>query len=309
MAMRFKNVGRVMHHGAETTWRSAISRRKDASVPVRGGRYGHARVVVLSVIEEETRAVHEVFGLSQRVLGKPYFVAPGVDTLRPPIVNREIGRNNLKSGGCIRDVIEHWRAEALILCGIAGGIGTHDDINVCDIVIPDYIHYCSFSKLSEDGEQRRYMAYDHPSLSLHSDYAAPLRDDNSWITPAVRCVMSDTRLPRVFIGGLIAGDKVYGDPDSEEQVKIISEFDDAIAIDMESVGLCRAVADARRSPQYNPRLLIVRSISDIIGDKANDRQRSENKRAAARIAAVFAHRVVTDILEHEPDPRPRPRRS
>jgi nucleoside phosphorylase len=278
-------------------------------VSVTQGRFGHARVAVLSVIEEETQAVHEVFGLTQRVQGKPYFVAADVDPQRPPVVNREVGRTNLQSGGCIRDVIEHWRAEALVLCGIAGGLGTHEEINICDIVIPDYVHYCSFSKLSEGGQQRRYIPYDHPSLSLHSNYAAPLRNDISWITPAVRHLLPDNRLPRVLIGGLVAGDKVYGDPTNEEQIKIVDEFDDAIAIDMESVGLCRAVADARRSPLYNPRLLIIRSISDLVGDVANNQQRSQNKRAAAMVAAVFAHRVVSDIIENEPDPRPRRRRS
>lgn len=272
------------------------------------GRYGHARVAVLSVIEEETKAVHKVFGLTQRVQGKPYFVAPDADLLRPTVVNREVGRTNLQSGGCIRDVIEHWRAEALVLCGIAGGLGRQEDVDIGDVVIPDYVHYCSFAKLSERGQQRRYIAYDHPSLSLHSNYAAPLRDDDSWITPAVRTLLPDNRLPKVLIGGLVAGDKVYGDPTNEEQARIVEDFDDAIAIDMESVGLCRAVADARRSPQYNPRLLIVRSISDLTHAEANDQQRSKHKAVAAAVAAVFAYRVVTDILENEPDPRPRPRR-
>ena len=248
-------------------------------------------------------AVHTVFGLTERVSGRPYFMAPGDNPVCPMLVNREVGRTNIQSGDCIRDVIEHWRPEALILCGVAGGISEHENIRPGDVVIPDYIHYCSFAKLSENGQQRRYLPYDHPSLSLHSNYAAPLRNDSSWVTEELRNLMPRKRSPRVFIGSLIAGDKVYGDPNSEEQARLIEDFDDAIAVDMESVGLCRAVAASRTDPQYNPRLLIVRSISDIVGHATNNVQRAKYKKISAFAAATFAHRVVVDIVKHEPDPR------
>lgn len=275
-----------------------------ASMPTTGGRFGHARVAVMSVIEEETQAVHQAFRFTERIAGKPYFTVSGCDLARPVLLSREIGRNNVQSGERIRDIIEHWRPEALILCGIAGGIAEHEDIKPGDIVIPDYVHYCSFAKLSANGQQFRYMAYDHPSLSLHENYAAPLRDDSSWLTDDVRQLLPSGRSPRVFIGGLVAGDKVFGDPTSEEQQKVLSNFDDAIAIDMESVGLCRAVAASRVDPQYNPRLLIVRAISDLVGDPNNNTSRADFKAASCAVAAAFAYRIASDILEHEPDPRP-----
>lgn len=292
-----------MHHGHKRAQPGACP-QEGAGVPLTSGRHGHARVALLSVIEEETRAVQTVLGLTQRVPGLPYFVAPGADLSRPAVVNREVGRTNLQAGICIRDVIEHWRAEALILCGIAGGIPEREQVQLGDLVVPEYVHYCSFAKLSENGQQRRYIAYDHPSLSLHSYYAAPLRDDKSWITSGIDRLLPNQRLPKVLIGSLVAGDKVYGNPTSEEQHQIIRDFDDAIAIDMESVRLCRAVADARRYTFYNPRLLIIRSISDMIGEAANNEQRAQYKDAAATIAATFAKHVVQDILAHEPDPRP-----
>lgn len=272
-------------------------------MPMTGGRYGHARVAILSVIEEETKAVHRVLGLTERIGGKPYFVAPRTNAARPDMVTREVGRTNIQSGECIRDVIEHWQVEVLVLCGIAGGLAGRENVDLGDIIIPNYIHYCSFSKLSERGEQRRYIAYDHPSLSLHANYAAPLRDDSSWITKRVRQLLPGNRIPKVLIGSLVAGDKVYGNPDSEEQAKIVAEFDEAIAIDMESVGLCRAVAASRFNPQYNPRLLIVRGISDLVGAEANSEQRAEHKVMSATVAAIFTQRIVRDILANEPDPR------
>lgn len=273
-------------------------------MPVTAGRFGHARVVIMSVIEEETKAVHRTFGLTRRIDGKPYFTMPDADERRPLLLNREVGRNNIQSGQRIREIIEHWRPEALVLCGIAGGINKKDEVQQGDIVIPDYVHYCSFAKLSDSGQQARYMAYDHPSLSLHENYAAPLRYDNSWMTDEIRQTLPDGRCPKVFTGGLIAGDKVYGDPTSDEQQKVLTIFEDAIAIDMESVGLCRAVAESRFDSQYNPRLLIVRAISDLVGDPENNASRAEFKAISAAIAAAFAYRVVHDILDYEADPRP-----
>ncbi len=270
---------------------------------MKGGRFGHTRVAVLSVIEEETTAVREVFGFTERIPGKPYFVMPGADITQPDVINREVGRNNMVSSDSIREVIEHWRPELLILCGIAGGITGREGVKLGDIVIPEYIHYCSYAKLSENGTQRRYMPYDHPALTLHANYAAPLRDDPSWITTAVRELLPENRIPRVIIGSIVGGDKVLGNSKSEEQKQIVADFDEAVAVDMESVGLCRAVAWSRVSPEYNPRLLIVRSISDLIGSRRNNRQRAQYKPLSAKAAAIFTKKVVTDILANEPDPR------
>lgn len=268
------------------------------------GRYGHSRIALLTVIQEETAAVRTVLGFTDRLRGKPYLVQAGADQTHPDVINREIGRANIRSGECIGEVLEHWRPEVAILCGVAGGIDQNEPtISVGDVVVPEYVHYSSFAKLSERGEQRRYLPYDHPSIALHANFAAPLRDDTSWITPDLLSLPPDGRPPRVFTNSLVAGDKVMGRPSSEEQQQVVAGFDEAIAIDMESVGLCRAIASARRSVNYNPRLLIIRGISDLLSSTANSEERALNKELAARVAATFARRVVDDILQFEPDAR------
>ncbi|MCP9949075.1 5'-methylthioadenosine/S-adenosylhomocysteine nucleosidase family protein [Actinomadura madurae] len=259
---------------------------------------------MLSVIKEESEAVRDIFELTQRVIRTPYFIAPGQDPHRPEIVNCEIGRNNVQSGEAIRDVIEHWQPQVLVLVGIAGGIDSYDNISIGDIVVPDYVHYAAFAKLTAGGQQRRFIAYDHPAIYLHRSYAAPLRDDDTWITDDLLHKLPSPERPRVHIAGLVAGDKVYGDPTNEEQALLLAEFEQvAAAIDMESVGLCRSVAAARSNPQYNPRLLIVRGVSDLVGQTDNNETRIQFKPVAALVAATFARRVVDDILASEPDPR------
>ncbi|MFJ8940830.1 hypothetical protein ACIRL0_34830 [Streptomyces sp. NPDC102365] len=257
----------------------------------------------MTAVQGETEALRLVGGLSHRVPSWDYHIAPDANPLFPDVIHREIDRNNLQSGESVREVIEHWQPELLILCGIAGGINNREDIAVGDIVIPRYIHYCSFAKLSARGQQRRYIPFDYPSINLHARYVAPLRYDSSWITDSLRSTLPEDCTPKVLTESLVAGDKIYGNPDSEEQKLMMEQYDEAVAVDMESVGLCRGVAAMRNNPLYNPRLLIVRSVSDMIGDLKNDEMRRVWRPHACTIASTFTWRVVTDILDTEPDPR------
>jgi hypothetical protein len=79
---------------------------------------------------------------------------------------------------------------------------------------------------------------------------------------------------------------------------------------MESFGVARAVHAARAGVDYNPRLVIVRGISDLVygsepatSTELNDQQRKRWKRYAAAAAAAFASAVASAILA-SPDPRP-----
>lgn len=275
-------------------------------MPFTGGRRGHARVAVLTAVQEESETFRRIGGLTQRLKGSPYYISPESDPAFPEVIHREIDRNNIQSGERVRDVIEHWQPELLVLCGIAGGINGHARVSVGDVIIPPYIHYCSFAKLGNSGIRRRYIPFDYPSINLHQDYVAPLRDDRSWITDSLRNALPDGWEPTVHVESLVAGDKIYGDPNSEEQQRIVREYDEAVAVDMESVGLCRGVAASRNNPQYNPRLLIIRSVSDIIDDPQNNETREEWRPYACEIASTFTWRVVTDIVAMEPDLRRTP---
>ncbi|MFG3166468.1 hypothetical protein [Streptomyces sp. NPDC048200] len=272
-------------------------------MPVTEGRLGHARVAVLTAVRGETEALRQVAGLSLRVPTWDYYIAPDADPLFPKVIHREINRNNIQSGESVREVIEHWRPELLVLCGIAGGINNRENVTVGDIVIPRYIHYYTFAKLTAGGQQRRYIPFDYPSIYLHGRYLAPLQYDSSWITDSLRSALPANCNPKVHVDSLVAGDKIYGNPDAEDQKVLVQQYDEAVAVDMESVGVCRGVAAMRNDPQYNPRLLIVRSVSDMIGDHDNDEMRKTWRPHACTIASTFTWRVVTDILATEPDPR------
>ncbi|WP_328458628.1 hypothetical protein OG780_36245 [Streptomyces sp. NBC_00386] len=267
-------------------------------MPMTKGRRGQARVAILTAIKEETTAVRTVCHLDQPVSGGCYSNSAD-DPTSPEIIHCQVGRGTIVAFDTTRDVIERWQPELLVFAGIAGGINDRDDISIGDIVVPQYVHYCSFAKLSSNGRQERFVPYDHPSIKAHAHYAAHIGYDWDKLRSNLdrnifrECkVHSDT--------SLVAGDKVYGDPNSEEQKWIVDNYDDAIAIDMESTGVCRAVASARNNPSYNPRLLIVRCISDLIDSAGNNTDRRKWKEPASAMASDFTHRLVREFLKEEP---------
>ncbi|MET7736363.1 hypothetical protein ABZT02_34120 [Streptomyces sp. NPDC005402] len=272
-------------------------------MPKTDGRYAHARVAILTAIAEETWAVRERCNLG-RHLKYDFYAAPDADPDFPDVIHCQVGRGNLMVGDPTKDLIERMQPELIVFCGIAGGINGREGISVGDLVVPPYIHYCSFAKLSKHGRQTRFVPYDHPSIRLHKYHAAHLGYDWKERNRKNPVGGKQFRGSKVLTdSSIVAGDKVYGDPTSEEQRWVVKTFDDAVAIDMESAGVCTAVAASRDNPSYNPRLLVVRCISDMINSKGNNTERKVNKEATAEIASAFVHELVNEFLEDEPDTR------
>ena len=183
------------------------------------------------------------------------------------------------------------------------------------MVVPNYLHYAEFRKLTEQRDAARYFAYDHPTVSLRQDHASGVIQQGAWFdsidVDRPDEEMGDSANPRVHVGSLVAGEKLMSDPRHPEQQRLSIAFDDAIAVDMESVGVARAIHDYRRDPDYNPRFLVVRGISDLLtpvdnsgGDETtarvvetNNEERALWKPYAAATAAAFAAALVEDICQ------------
>jgi nucleoside phosphorylase len=114
---------------------------------------------------------------------------------------------------------------------------------------------------------------------------------------------------------MIVGESVMGDPHHPEQRLAAGRIDNALAVDMESIGVARAVHRMRDAVDYNPRLLIVRGVSDMVAvadseddaddqqlEDANNAQRQEWKPFAATAVALLAGRISARFLA-DPDPR------
>ena len=87
-------------------------------------------------------------------------------------------------------------------------------------------------------------------------------------------------------------------------------YDDALAVDMESIGVALAVHRSRNDVTYNPRMAVVRGISDLVEPNAdapedeerNTRQRQTWRPYASAVAATVTG-ALTDRLIRLEDPR------
>ena len=270
---------------------------------------------VVTVIEEEFTSAQCALEAVERHPKSRYFHGSGGPERF--VLAQLADRGNVAANEGVAKMIEHWRPAVVVVSGIAGGIESTGGPNLGDLVIPDYIHYADFRKITEGGDRLRYAAYDQPTVSIRDDHVAGLVQEGRW-TERITQARPDVAgmggpapgLPSAHVGAIVATEKILGDPDHSEQERIFVTFDHAVAVDMESYGVARAVHGARTEVDYNPRLCVVRGISDIVrrhtgeeeeraggrGVKVqiNNEERSLWKTYAADVAAAFVAEFVEE---------------
>lgn len=273
------------------------------------------RVAVLTILDEEFAAVEKQLG-PLREIDQGYFEPENDD--HDVVVMQADDRTNIAAQNAVKDLIEAFRPEVLIVCGIGGGVEGKDGIEVGDVVVASYLHYSEFRKLDKDGDHDRYLAYDQPSANLRSKQVLPVRREGTWVNRIDVKSPEGDRVPKVLFGPVLAGEKVIGDPSHHEHQRALSRYTDAIAVDMESYGAGHALHRARMHVDYDPLLIVIRGISDIVAKpkkkgstkdgvdvvaaQDNNAQRQLWKRYACSVAAAFTAAVV-DRLLNRPDRR------
>lgn len=264
------------------------------------GRVGRARVALVTIIPEEFDAARNVFGLNSHLPGTAYFVSDPHQSVCDVALMQASDRSNVPVMGDVSNLMEDLRPQVIILLGIAGGLCDDDDrgrdnIRPGDVLIADQVSYVEFLKLVPSGPLMRSYAIDHPSVSLRKSVGVPIQktfhiNDNLGATQP-----PETGTFKIHIGSIVSGEKVLGDVKSHVQQALLKPFDKALAVDMESIGLARAVCDGRSSFWYHPRYVIIRGISDLVSAAGNDEQRSNWKDFAAHTAAIVAREFVNRL--------------
>jgi nucleoside phosphorylase len=266
------------------------------------GHVGRARVVLLTVIDEEFEAVRKVLGLKKNVRHTPYFVSDSDTNDWDVVLHQSADRTNVPVNEEVSRILGDLRPQLVILVGVAGGLCDEEGrgregIDMGDVLIADYVSYVEFLKL--DGKSMRSRAYviDHPSLPLRRNISQPLSKDFS-IRENISIAAPRKKAPlRIHIGSIVSGEKIYGDVNSEIQKQLLEPFDKALAVDMESIGVARAICDGRSSFWYHPRYAIIRGISDLVDSPDNNKKRAQWKKFSANAAAVVAKRFIEMFLE------------
>jgi nucleoside phosphorylase len=173
-----------------------------------------------------------------------------------------------------------------------------------DVVIGEYIHYADYGKDLPGKFVPRYFPLAHPTPSLvrrHTDWLKLGGWAHDMLKPG-----SGTS-PTIFHGEIVAVEAVAGNPGSMRQQGWIKHFDKALAVEMESGGVARAIHDTD-SVHYNPRWFVIRGISDsVVGgaaaakllSRSNQEERNHWHEYAAQVAARVT-RLLTQRLVKSP---------
>lgn len=278
---------------------AAISQRGQGASSPPFGRVGRARIALVTIIDEEFQAARDVFGLTDNISGTPYFATDASGRVTWDIVLMQAtDRSNVPVMGDISVLMEELRPQVIILLGVAGGLCTDEDkgrdgIKPGDVLIADQVTYVEFLKLEPNkGPLMRSFAIDHPSVALRKSIGTPIQktfrinDNLGTATPP------EAGEFKIHIGSIVSGEKVLGDVKSQVQQELLKPFDKALAVDMESIGIARAVCDGRSSFWYHPRYVVIRGISDLVSASDNDAMRAGWKPFAAYTAALVAREFV-----------------
>jgi nucleoside phosphorylase len=276
------------------------------------GRIGHARVAVISVIDEEFEAAQKALKAYTDIRESRYFaVSPSKNKVWDVVLCQLTDRSNLAAARDITALIDDLRPQIMVLVGIAGGMcdgkKPRGDLALGDVVIGNYVSYVEYAKIEQGQVSSRNFALDHPSVPLNRDVALKLKSDPKKKKASINNP-NGSKVFKVRLGQIASGDKILDDDKHPMQISLLKPFVKAIAFDMESAGMASAVCSNRSSFWYHPRYVVVRGISDLMRSKKGARTikrskatREKWKRFSASAAAEIARQFITRLPQ---DPQP-----
>ena len=261
----------------------------------------------LTDLREKTHPEGTVYEIGKFKIGKfPY-------SRSRQVALAEIGAGGVDAAVETKRAIDYFKPEVLLFVGVAGGI---KDVKLGDVVAATKVYGYESGKVVEGAFLPRpnvglvsYRLEQRARAEARKDHwleriKAPVRNlaEISWtigwsIAPvraelkfkAVQFIFSRLLTPQAFVGALAAGEKVVASTKSEVYQLFRDSYSDALAVEMESHGVLKAV---RANPEINA--LIVRGISDLI-DKKSEADAAGLQEIAARHASAFAFQVLAKI--------------
>lgn len=199
------------------------------------------------------------------------------------------GMGNATSAALVGLAARDLHANLVAFVGTAAGLKPNDQRHL-DVVVASRIHnpYAGKQVAGESGTQLlgrdKTYAVPAPLIAVVNACIA----DSGW-TSSTRSRLYKASQPHAFVAPIVSVEAVQADSSGPVLKEILNRFQDAAALDMESFGL------AAGSDIHNLPVLVVRGISDFIGDKSetgNDDQQPVAAGNAARLfrdILVFAH--------------------
>lgn len=235
--------------------------------------------LIVTALEVEYRAVIHFLQGTRRVNTGKYHVRQG--TYQDWTVSvASAGQGNEAVASLTQHLIEYFKPPYAFFVGVAGG---RKDARHLDVVVGEQLLNVHSGKYTPQGFEVRPNAYRPGAhlLSLARDHAAM----GNWVQPPV------TEGAKAHIGQVAVTDGVVTDPEGTLGEQIAKHYGQTLAVEMEGYGF-------QLTANLNPdvKSLVVRGISDRLGDKHPAQDESFQPKAATN-AAAFVFSLLSELSE------------
>ncbi|HEY6730377.1 MAG TPA: hypothetical protein VI039_05045 [Solirubrobacterales bacterium] len=210
------------------------------------------------------------------------------------VIDDTVDRGDLASQEAAALMLDVWRPRFLLLADIGGGFVGRDGLGVGDLVVASSLEYYSLIKEVDGQTETRELPIAAPARGLRKEFARLNARTPNWseAIPVDRPAVAKRPTPKVLPGQIVVGETLLADPNSPTVAALAHRYKKALAVDMESVGVARAVYGAQQKEIFT-QFAILRGISDLIDEKDLDNQETRDNAkpyaAGVAIAAVHAY--------------------
>jgi len=242
-------------------------------------RLSKTTAVFVTALPVEFDALEHLLGEGTTEVGEHgmrYVVATRADA---KVVLFATGPGNVNAAIEVERAIARYNPRYLFFVGIAGGL---KDVRLGDVVAATKIYNYESGKSAKEFLARPQMG---ESSYFLVQLAHDVARDNAW-----RGGISGLENPSVFVGAIVAGEKVIVSLQATELETIRSRYSDALALEMEGYGVLR-VGYSREQI----RMIVIRGVSDYLAAKGQADAAGSQTRASAN-AASFALSMLDRVL-------------
>lgn len=205
----------------------------------------------------------------------------------------ETGPGNVDASVAAVQVVDDLDAEIVVVVGIAGGL---KDVRVGDVVISSKVYWVEAGKEKEFYQTRPDFG---PVSEALVQRARTVVVENGWRgrakSPGEGLTLNGEDA-EALVAPIAVSEQVVSSRESDVVSVIQQGFGDAVAVEMESVGILKAVHQVDGCHG-----LAIRGISDLLEGKEEVEEHGSQAHAAAN-AAGFVVELLATLCEHEMEP-------
>lgn len=209
------------------------------------------------------------------------------------------GRGEFKATMSTISLLKHYDPKIVLNIGVSGGL---KDVNIGDVVISEQSTlYASNTKITDNGETNQYQMQFH-TLSFSPDKQIfnylQIKSDDLVKKVGLKPVSvkqegkKEKNTPRVHFGDTVSGPFVVASDIFAKTIYEKAGGKNTLCVDQESscvVGTGLRFGKAK--------LLVIRGISDMCGNKAKIANHDKLQREAMRNAALYLKYYIIDLLD------------